>query len=166
MHSPYCIFDFGLLFPSTGVSVVELSRGEDSEHTRFEAAGWSPNHLLHVYYGRCSGLCVLREPVLHPFKLRSEFAKLSLRGQPALEVSEIASLNRAALCRDRLGSLVLPTRPCLRQHIIQCLTHIYNVCTDWLFLFCDICFLSHSLPLAAFLLAISVSSCHQLVRDW
>lgn len=133
MHSPYRIFDFGLLFPSTGVRVVELSGGEDSEHTRFKAAGWSPNHLLHIYYGRCSCLCVLSEPVLHPFKLRSEFVKLSLRGQPALEVSEIASSNRAALCHDRLGSLVLPTHPCLLQHIIQCLTHIYNVCTDWLF---------------------------------
>lgn len=65
MHSPCCVFDFGLLSPSPGVRCVEPSGREDLEGARFYPAGSSPKHLLHVYYGRHGGLCVATEPALY-----------------------------------------------------------------------------------------------------
>lgn len=78
---------------------VELSGGEDSERTGFCA----PEHLLHVYYGRRGGLCVVREPVFSS-EAASEFERLSLSGQPGLGISETASMNSAASHRGSLGA--------------------------------------------------------------
>lgn len=47
-----------------------------------------------------------------------------------------------------------------------CLPCIYHMLTKPLVLFWDICFQSHSFPLAAFLLAVSAASYQQPAREW